>query len=150
MKIKSLLIFSIAILVSCASSSYSYQINPLEENEFDIKEPSLEDTLEGQNLIYFDIPDYMIAVLKKNNLVPWETREFVHSCVESHDGLECYLNGLTLFISIIFVDKDDITNENSAEVLFNQYAAGVFKAYKLIKKTGNRFEEIGLKKETKI
>lgn len=135
MKVKSLLIFfiAIAIFVNYTSFSYSYQINPLEEkNKSDNKEPSLEDILEEKELIYFDIPYHMIVVLKKNNLVPWEMRRFVHSCVESHNGPECCLNGFILFVSIIFV-SDDITNENRAEVLFSPYASNAFKAYKLIK-----------------
>lgn len=148
-------VLTLFVIMCCTRTSFSLSLMDkfdnekdwIPENDFDIfgiEEPFLEDIFRERNPVHLKMPNYIKTTLWENDFVPWKISRFVHLCKKSYNGSQCPMNGLTIFISTIFVKKDTaVSNISRIEILFNPDNG---KAYEFIIKDGNRFWTIELKK----
>ena len=143
-----IIVLPLFVIICCMRTSFS--LSPMDkfnnekdwipENNFDIfsiEEPSVEDIFRGRNPVHLKIPHHIETILTENNFVPWKSCKFVYLCKKLCNSSRCPMNGLTIFISTIFIRKDNVTNNIIRVEIRSNPCTG--KVNELIIKSGDRF-----------
>lgn len=156
MRNKSLLIVFIVVFIITCNTRTSFSLSLMDEfnNEknFDIKEPSLEDILRKRNPVHLTYPLHIKRMLDERNMFPLSYSQFIHLCKYSyHKDIRCIFNGLTKYISIVFVRMDDVTSlVEQVEILFHPSTGKAFEIITRHRDNPNQLIRTSLKEKTKI